>query len=374
MNERALYGPKTAEEAGFIPPAEAVKNLGSLAGDISRAEGLLDDSAAPPSTNGQPEIENEPTATDSGFEVSIRARKDLGDPTVIEEIEELAEGDEPPTTYEVTRESIVIGVEHAIERWHRYGGAPGLRLPRDPEHFQRFLRDYEGTVDQLTRIKLDMIDFGKTTEGRTIGGHNMGRSLSPLLVPWEFFRSHVEGTTTSAIRYMRSRQGIEEHALDDPAFFDRNAINYYHRSEWRDADRGEYLNDKFMDDGWWGIMLVQTGKAAGQSRRKPPSELRERRPYMLNGYRSDSFGIYEWLALTLQEDPGIFAGSRNLMLGNYTTYKWNSTDYNGTPYGVWDDKNQRFAYGWLRDDYDYKPNDYVARIAIHPADEKEESE
>ncbi len=378
MLERAVYGPQTAEEAGFTPSAEAVKGLGDLAGDISQAGDLLEGNAAAVPTETGTEAEEAPAAN-SAFEVSIRAREDLGDPTVEESIEELAQSDEPPATYEVTRESIIQGIEHAVESWKQYIDTPGLRLPRDPEHFKRFLRDYEGTVDQLTRIKLDMIDFGKTTEGRTIGGHNIGRSLSPLLVPWEFFKNHVEGTTTSAIRYMRSMQGIEEHALDDPAFFDRNAINYSYRAPYSygsgyDADRGKYLEDRFASDGWWGIILAQTGSTAGQSRRKPPSELIENRTYRLEGYRADSFGIFEWLALTLQEDPRTFDGPRNLMMGNYTKYHWDGEEHMGSPYSVWDKKDKRFAYGWFRDDYDYKPDDYVARIAIHPDDEREKAE
>ncbi len=69
----------------------------------------------------------------------------------------------------------------------------------------------------------------------------------------------------------------------------------------------EYLDYKISQDDPWGIMLMQTISEAGVDSRKVQShqELTGNgtRTPMLGGRPVCSTGIFEWLALMLQERP-----------------------------------------------------------------------
>ncbi len=83
----------------------------------------------------------------------------------------------------------------------------------------------------------------------------------------------------------------------------------------------EYLESKIAEDGPWGVMLAQTSNLAGFRSivGQSPDEMTVggTRHLQLVGQHVDAMGIFEWLALTLQEDPRtLSSGDHSWLLAN----------------------------------------------------------
>lgn len=92
---------------------------------------------------------------------------------------------------------------------------------------------------------------------------------------------------------------------------------------------GEYLDIMMERDGPWGIMLMQADGKPGNSTYKyrSPDELTAKGRAKIGrqspefNYSLSDMGIFEWLALTLQEDLNKLAdGSTSMLLANRIDY------------------------------------------------------
>lgn len=374
--------PVTDEE--FVAPEGTARDLGGTAGSVSEAESLLDDKPAQAGTEASPPEEedgSEAVESDGVFTAPTRALLDLT----------LSEGDEEikdPET-EAVRESIIEEINTAIESWRKYGGVDGLRLPRDIEQLSRFNRDFDGLIEKLTAVKLEMIKFGRTQEGMMPDGTNIGETLHPVLIPWEFFAHHAgSGTLPKALKLLREKQSIEEHVLDYPFMIGRENlagdkdVTYFPQSSLT------YLRKKIGDDGWWGIFLIQSQEpykplADGLM---PETKIKKIKNYRgdwernepdvkfrrMNGYDIDMLGLYEWLALTLQEEPESFKGDLTLLTSNIVLRASHGEDIL-VAYGGWDEKTKRVVQNWVPV-RNLDKEGYVNRIAINPLHKRKTEE
>lgn len=180
----------------------------------------------------------------------------------------------------------------------------------------------------------------------------IGETMKLVLIPWQDFRNAIDnGVFEDWLKGVRESQGIDEEdyinediiaAIEEQKPFYRHPI-----SPGVMITAKEYLHHKIAHDGDWGVMLVQTSEQAGLQSllRKSPDELTgEGHAELAVGTagrqcRVDGLGIFEWLALTTQEDPR--------QLSAKTDYSWmlaNRLVVDGVPYvpsGSWYDGQVR---------------------------------
>jgi len=124
---------------------------------------------------------------------------------------------------------------------------------------------------------------------------------------------------------------------------------------------------RIAEDGDWGIILAQTSSMAGlKSLIRPEGFTNTRTPdemagkLTVAGQRVDGMGIFEYIALTLQEDPKTISNRDcSWLLANHLRVP-GSANENKLPYGRWNEDS--VVFGLLPDDYSsvlYQP-----RLAI----------
>ena len=133
----------------------------------------------------------------------------------------------------------------------------------------------------------------------------------------------------------------------------------------------EYLNQRIKQDGDWGIILAQTSDEAGLERLvkgspsdRTPDKLTDNGStnFIVAGQKVDGMGIFEWIALTFQEDP------TKLSTKDVSWLLANRLKINGVPqvpYGVWG--GSRVKSDLVSPDYgrdDARPR--LAVIALNP--------
>lgn len=92
----------------------------------------------------------------------------------------------------------------------------------------------------------------------------------------------------------------------------------------------------------------------------------------LNGYNIDMLGVYEWLALTLQEKPESFNGELTLLTSNIVLTAHYESDIL-VAYGGWDEKTKRVVQNWVPV-RNLDKEGYVNRIAINPLHKRKTEE
>lgn len=135
-----------------------------------------------------------------------------------------------------------------------------------------------------------------------------------LVMPWQAISDH-RANLDNWIRRMRLIQDVRLNSYNiDLLAAITNDLPLY-----RDAGHpsqlitsSDYLARKIEQDGPWGVILTQTSNQAGL-KRIVESSTGQRSPdamtnhgashFEIAGRAVDNMGIYEWLAVTLQEDP-----------------------------------------------------------------------
>jgi hypothetical protein len=216
--------------------------------------------------------------------------------------------------------------------------------------------DFGEVIQRLHKAQEILTGSGlKTPEGLSIG-----ETMKLVLIPWQDFRNQIgQGTFQDWVKQFRRAQGI-----NNEDYFNDNLIAAIEMNKpmYRNPDQpGQiltprtYLNKKIEEDGAWGIMLVQTSEQAGLESilGKSPDELTGdgAANYQIadtlgsgEACSVDALGVFEWLALSFQEDPSKLSAT--------TDYSWllaNRLDVDGrpfVPYGGWDVDQVRSYLYW----------------------------
>ncbi len=195
----------------------------------------------------------------------------------------------------------------ALERWKNYAGLLiGDAIPKSLDELIESNPNGGETLEHLYRARASFNEDPSVTPE-----HNFFSStMHTVLLPWKVMRANLDNFG-SLVNLLRSQQGL---ATQD--FINQNLLNAIHNDDpiYRDPENptnmlrsSEYLDRKIAADGPWGIMLIQTSNEAGldQLKGQSPDQMTNNGQDHLkfNGFGVDSLGIFEWFALTLQEDP-----------------------------------------------------------------------
>jgi hypothetical protein len=222
--------------------------------------------------------------------------------------------------------------EYAFHQWIRFHSEDLVYMPEDiigPIHnmldgtddapmnvtdIEKWLGNNAGeTVTFLHEAKQKFIALD---EIKTPEGNEIGPTMNLVLLPWQAFRNHLHDLTPW-VHMLREQQGI-----DTTDYFNSDLLKAITEDKpmYRDPrdvskllSAREYLDLRIEYDGPWGIMLAQTSDEAGtkdlvdgDAEFRTPDSLTNKgqsRTTMGNGIPIDNLGIFEWLAMTFQEDP-----------------------------------------------------------------------
>lgn len=300
-------------------------------GNLSAADSILSGEIAIPTESSFLEPEDE--VSPSEFTIPQSVQSDVGKRAVIEVYsEEICPLNEADMSHDQIREKLKHQIVKIHEQWwNMYGKlitlqGLDLRLTGSYQDFRRYHADIDGRIDSLAQAKYDLLQFGKTPEGKTPKGTNIGETFQPILIPWEFFAKHCDepGKIASAIRSMQQHQGIKEHFLDKPELEKFSKVNGSYPYIEGGYEHGSTINRRakelLVKEGWWGIRLMQTSDDYGSAQLSPDGSNNVNyqdivQMGVIEGLGNQSInlytqgmGIYEWLALTLQVKPVNISG------------------------------------------------------------------
>ncbi len=210
-------------------------------------------------------------------------------------------------------------INDPVGNWGRYNQQLGLTAPRTFDDIM--LGEGLRRAPILQRLYEARQAIINSTELNP-EGLNIGETMKPVLVPWRAIKENLD-RFPEWVKEMRQAQGI----LDKDDFFSKDLLvviqegkKMYRNpeansstpieSQWLTAT--EYLDQRIEVDGDWGIILAQTSDDAGlksivegpESERSPDAMTKNGTDHArVGGQDVDGLGIFEWLALTLQEDP-----------------------------------------------------------------------
>ena len=254
---------------------------------------------------------------------------------VVEQLQQAA----PEALPEEIKQWAVSQLMPANEKWARLRTHLEFPLPAPLSELADKHPNFRAVINRLHDAQEVLTGSGeKTPEGLPIG-----ETMKLALIPWQDLRNSIgNGVLQEWLKGVRKSQGIDEEDYINDDLIDAIQTN---KPLYRNPDKpGElmtpkdYLDRKIAEDGAWGIMLVQTSEQAGVEslRGKSPDELTSdgQGSFAIGAKcRVDGLGIFEWLALTIQEDPR--------QLSAKTDYSWmlaNRLDVEGDPYvpnGYW---------------------------------------
>ncbi|MDO8591806.1 MAG: hypothetical protein Q7R60_02710 [bacterium] len=280
--------------------------------------------------------------------------------------EELHQHEPESTLPEATRRWAVEELIAARYPWERYR-VHVANLPTPPSQIGELNPNFGRTITRLHEAWSQFITGSEETPGK----ESLGEAMHLVLIPWEDFRSHIGlGHFQEWLKGLRTTQGVASETEDyiNEALIVAIEMN---KPMYRDPDNpaGElltpkaYLDKKIAQDGPWGIMLMQTSDQAGAEnlRGKSPDEMTThgKGHLTLAGHNVDAMGIFEWLALTFQENPS------KLSTDDYSWFLANRLDVDGVPHVPisprYDDRRVRSLLGFARDaDFAWRPRLAVA--------------
>lgn len=246
-------------------------------------------------------VSDEEIATDALKNVIEVA--DLDNPT----LEDLPEDIERWARQELT---------HALGQWQQYSEIfdnYDTSLPRSLEELEL---DCSNLVEKMRWLHAARISlFG---EQNSYGGF-VGETMHLVLIPWRLYdRSQADllsfnGGFEHFVAKLRDRQGLigKSDYIDQQlaeAIDTQSEIYFDPDDHTRLISTQDYLEKKITSDGLWGVMLMQTSNIPGALTGlvldpKSPREINGNGHLVLQKTNVDAMGIYEWLALTLQENP-----------------------------------------------------------------------
>jgi hypothetical protein len=199
-----------------------------------------------------------------------------------------------------------------LQIWQQY--KTGLEL-EVPESFVELVQNnpsFSTTIERLHQVKMTLQKSGEMTPEDL----KLDETMHLVLMPWQAFRNHSHHLP-DLMSDLRTSQGkpIGYDLLYDEILSALEYNSYIYRGigdSLSELPVEEYLDLKLNNDGPWGVGLVQTSNQAGLARLiEGPSDQRSPNALTQNGtahfrvaeQNVDALGLFEWLALTLQENP-----------------------------------------------------------------------
>ncbi len=215
------------------------------------------------------------------------------------------------------------GLTAALEKWKKYEPEIGGSIPTLQDIILEY-PEYQKSFEQLFEAKTALTASGLTTPE----GLNIGETMNLVVVPYGHFAMALKDARfMNSILKLREIQGIStadefmndniQQALNNDTPFYRSPYagtllgnNNVPYDRWIGAKT--YLSQHLTVEGKWGVALMQTSDQAGLdslvkglSGERTPNSLTQdgSSDVIVANQKVDAMGIFEWLALTLQEDP-----------------------------------------------------------------------
>lgn len=252
----------------------------------------------------------------------------------------------------------LITMHTGFHSWQKYRGELGGQVPSGLAEL-----NHPNLAEKLNRLydaKKVLDRSGETTPS----GEAIGDTMRLVAIPWEAFRKNLDNLPSMLAR-MRDQQSVNETDYLNEHLLEAVQSGRYMYKAWDSPalilSAKEYLEKKIKEDGEWGLALMQTSDEAGVKSLmgKSPDELTDRdvRSPVVAGVEIGSMGVFEWLALTLQEDP------KKLSSKDYSWMLANRIDVDGgaqVPYGAWYDDQVESNLAWS----DNQSEDVRPRLAV----------
>jgi hypothetical protein len=266
MDKAAEHRPRHGEE--FSVPMHVIKEIGSVAGDNSKASSLIN---APASSEKAGGVEQDK-------DIEAWALQNIGE---------------------------------AIGKWNgavEFQGTPhwtfrGAPVPTDLKSLEADCPDFKKTFSSLCEAKKKLLEFG----GKTPSGLNIGETMDFVLLPWRFFSYEMSNwgleDNPSLYYTLIELQGFND--FNTEIFENLRKDNIRYRSS---STPEEYLEEKIARDGNWGIMLMQTSADPGLDpvdEPAYPATLQKSRDLRFLGHNISNLGFFEAIAYSLQEKRAI---------------------------------------------------------------------
>jgi hypothetical protein len=227
----------------------------------------------------------------------------------------------------------------ALDKWtQQYNGHLKVDIPGNLPVLSGMMgiERYMEVAKKLHHAKEVLTASGEVT---TNGGENIGDTMHLVAVPWQAFKDHLDDME-GFINGLRRVQGINNDDYIGPNITKAISEEAPFYKSWDNPGvmytAAEYLDYRISQDGPWGLALIQTSDDAGIKHfvGKSPDELTGTMSHSpsIAGEVVGSMGMFEWLALTLQEDP------RSLSSQDYSWMLANRLDVGGgsrVPFGDW---------------------------------------
>ena len=262
------------------------------------------------------------------------------------------EGLSPEVASWATADLETIG--SGMHSWYKYHEQLETTVPTSIAELAANSPNLDQTLARLYEAKQTLIASSEVNPENL----NIGETMRLVLVPWQEMRDHI-ADFDQWVKTLRTAQGAASRddyinpsllsviQSDQPLYRDP-------ASPFQRLTPSQYLDRKIAEDGPWGVALTQTSPQAGIDRLKgkSPDELTENgtRHLEVAGQMVDSMGVFEWIALTLQEDP------KQLSAQDYSWLLANRIDIDDRPRvpdGIWgvDQVESNLYWADRTDDY-----------------------
>lgn len=244
--------------------------------------------------------------------------------------------------------------------WFNLEIALGMKVPYDMEQLSAQHTNLEQTLQRLFSAKQALIASNEVTTAH----ENIGETMKLVMVPWKAMLNNLP-RFDDWLRQVRTAQGITANDfinldLLEAVEHDESLYRNPHAAGGR-MSAGSYLEQQISEHGNWGVMLVQASNQAGVRSLigKSPDELTNRGEdnLIVGGRRVDALGIFEWIALSIQENP------RELSPNDYSWLLANRLTLDDSPYvptGQW----LGLQVKWRVDRADNQDDDTRPRLAV----------
>ncbi len=208
------------------------------------------------------------------------------------------------------REWVQQEIDQTVEHWRTYSNHDGFTLESTDELVSGHLR-YAQTVQHLWGAREALAQSGEIVPATS--DVNIAESMHLVLVPWKGWQEALWRFNTHMEQIRVAQRGeVKADSMHDSIV--KAAELPRGQSVYRNPDKPtsllnarEYLGRKIEQDGPWGIMLAQTSEDAGIKSIAGHSAANLTKEgeahYTIEGVEVDAMGIFEWLSLSLQEDP-----------------------------------------------------------------------
>lgn len=246
--------------------------------------------------------------------------------------------------------------------WYtKYNDRMGVSAPSSLDELAPLHPNLSTTVTRLHEAQQQLSACAEVTPE----GDNIGEAMKLVLIPWQEMRDNLSDFD-GWLKKLRDAQGVGR--SDDFFNSDLLAAIKGDKPLYRDPDNpssllrpSEYLDRKISENGPWGLMLAQASNEAGieSKRGKSPDDMTDEGTsrFAVQGCYVDNMGVFEWIALTLQEKPDQLSNrDYSWLLANRITSGGDSF----VPDGDWLDGRVRSDLRWADNQF----GDVRVRLAV----------